>query len=267
MKASRRRWRDLVTLIFIAALLGAVYLLPPDTSLAEVRKQGTLDVCVPPMYPPLVTGDPARPGLDVELIRAAAERLGVGLTLTVIPAIGRDFNPRTWRITRARCHVVAGGVVDTATTRSFLDVTRPHAETGWAMVVRAPGDPTELGAARVGVLAGASGIDRLALSRHLRAQRAQTALVGSEADLAAGLADRRFDVAVAEALIAARVAGDHGWTRRWLPGLPARYPVVFGVWKGDLTLKRALDGALAALETNGATDAIRARYLGSGAQR
>ena len=35
----------------------------------------------------------------------------VRLALNVNPAMGRDFNPSNWRITRAQCEIVAGGVV------------------------------------------------------------------------------------------------------------------------------------------------------------
>ncbi len=257
-----RGLRDLATIAVLVALLGAVYLLPPDTSLSEVRRAGKLDVCVPSAYPPLVTGDPARPGLDVELLAAAAARMGLTLSLTVVPAMGRDFNPRIWRITRARCQVVAGGVVDTPVTRSFLDVTAPHAETGWAAVTRDGSGPPDLTSARVGVLAATSGIDRLALSRVLRASGAVPTIVRSAEDLAAGLSAGRYDIAIAEALVADRIAADHRWSVSAVPGLPARYPVVFGLWKGDLTLHRALDAALAALSRDGTAAAIRARYLG-----
>lgn len=257
---SRGSRGDLLAIALMLALLGAVYLLPPDTSLAEVRRAGLLAACVPESYPPLVTGDPARPGLDVELLAAAAAGMGVTLALTVVPEMGRDFNPRSWHVTRARCSVFAGGVVDTATTRSFLDVTRPHAETGWTVV--APGAPPALDGARVGVLVGTSGIDRLALSRALRAAHARAEIVDSPEALAAGIAEGRFDLGVAEALVAGPLAAGHGWTAAPFPPLPDRYPLVFGLWKGDLTLKRALDHALATLESDGTAARLRTAYLG-----
>ena len=49
-------------------LLLAVYLLPPDTSLAEVKRVGVLKVCIPTEHPPLVTGKADSPGFDVELL-------------------------------------------------------------------------------------------------------------------------------------------------------------------------------------------------------
>ena len=67
--------RRLLPYVFIFGLLGGVYLLPPDTSLAEVRKAGVLRACMPPSYPPLVTGDRDAPGIDVELLQALAKTI------------------------------------------------------------------------------------------------------------------------------------------------------------------------------------------------
>src|SRR4051794_13060952 len=81
-KAARARHFDWPGWLFIAGLLVCVQWLPPDTSLAEVRRNGMLRVCMPPTYPPLVTGEPQRPGLEVELLRQVADRLGVQLAVT-----------------------------------------------------------------------------------------------------------------------------------------------------------------------------------------
>src|SRR5271166_4110878 len=71
--------RDVISFAGAFGLLGAVYLLPPDTALQQVRAAGTLRVCLPPSYPPLVTGDPTKPGIDVDLLRAITRELGVSL--------------------------------------------------------------------------------------------------------------------------------------------------------------------------------------------
>ena len=64
----------MITFAGVFGLLGAVYLLPPDTALQQVRAAGALRVCLPPSYPPLVTGDPSAPGIDVELLQADRPR-------------------------------------------------------------------------------------------------------------------------------------------------------------------------------------------------
>ena len=126
------RWRALLSYAFIFAPLAAVYLLPPDTSLEEVRHAGVLRACVPAFYPPLITNDPAAPGIDVELLRAIAANIGVPLDLAAEDAMGRDFNPRSWHLTRAQCEVLAGGVVASPVTKSFLETSPSYAQTGWA---------------------------------------------------------------------------------------------------------------------------------------
>ncbi len=126
------QWRDIVSFAGVFGLLGAVYLLPPDTALRNVHAAGTLRVCMPSHYPPFVTGDPASPGIDVDLLQAIAQDLGVQLAIVVNPMMGKDFNPRAWRITRAQCELLAGGLVGSESTRSFLDTTPAYATTGWA---------------------------------------------------------------------------------------------------------------------------------------
>ena len=115
---------------------------------------------------------------------------------------------------------------------------------------------------RAGVLVGISGLDRLALSRFLREQNVEVTIVANAADLARGLRDGKFDFGVTEALLADQIAAQEGWTTTWAPPALVRYPVVLGLWKGDLTLKRAIVASLEKLERNGDVAKIKARYLG-----
>jgi polar amino acid transport system substrate-binding protein/cystine transport system substrate-binding protein/membrane-bound lytic murein transglycosylase F len=252
-------WRNAIAFAGMFGLLGAVYLLPPDTALRNVRAAGILRACMPPYYPPLVTGDPADPGIDVELLQAIAHDIGVRLTTVANPLMGRDFNPRAWRITRAQCEVFAGGVVGSTTTRSFLDTTPAYATTGWAMLALRPGW-SSLQNRRVGVLVALSGLDRIALAAYLRRAKAQVTLTHDIDELVQGLANGRFDVGITERLLAATLATQHGWSVHWMPADLARYPVVLGLWKGDLTLKRAIASAMVGLQNSGRIASIVAHY-------
>jgi ABC-type amino acid transport substrate-binding protein len=249
----------------IFGLLGGVYLLPPDTSLSEVRKAGVLRACMPPDYPPLVTSDRDAPGIDVELLQALAKGLGVRLVVTSNPAMGQDFNPRNWHVTRAQCEVLGGGVVVSPTTKSFLETSPSYAQTGWALLTPepvAPQLPAELQGRRVGVLTGISGLDRLALSRHLRERNAQVTIVSSSAELVQGLRNGRFDVAITEWLLAGQLAAREGFGVTWAAADLPRYPVALGLWKGDLTLKRAIADGMEELRRNGEMTRIIKRYVG-----
>ena len=82
--------------LLIFGLLAGVYLLPADTSLGELRKNGVLRACMPQLYPPLVTGDANAPGIDVELLQALAKELGLRFASASNQFMGQDFNPRSW---------------------------------------------------------------------------------------------------------------------------------------------------------------------------
>jgi len=258
-------WRKGLSYLFIFAPLATVYLLPPDTSLGEVRRGGVLRACVPFLYPPLVTDDPAAPGIDIEVLRALAQNLGLRLDLSRNDAMGRDFNPRSWHVTRAQCEVLAGGIVASPVTKSFLETSPSYAETGWAVIMPKPSatvPPAGMPGRRAAVLAGFSGLDRTGLSGYLREHGIAFGVVPGAPELVQALRDGRFDFAITERLRAEQIAAREGWSVAWAPPELPRYPVVLGLWKGDLTLKRAIVGGLDKLERDGEMAAIVARYLG-----
>jgi ABC-type amino acid transport substrate-binding protein len=257
--------RDALGALPVLGLLAAVYLLPPDTSLSEARRAGVLHVCMPPDAPPFVSGNAEAPGIDVEILQALARDLGLRLVGVPEPAMGRDFNPRGWHVTRAACEVLAGGLVASPMTRSFLETSPPYAQTGWALV--APQQPPSgwgLHGRKLGVLAPPSGLDRTALASLLRAAEAQAIILPNAAALVAGLREGRFEAAVTERLLAEQIAARERLVVDWLPGDLPRYPVAFGLWKGDLTLKRALGSGLDRLARDGTVAAILAKYVGHG---
>jgi ABC-type amino acid transport substrate-binding protein len=266
--------RDALGALPILGLLAAVYLLPPDTSLREVRRAGALHVCMPPVDPPFVSGDAKAPGIDVEILQALTRDLSLTLAPVPEPAMGRDFNPRAWHVTRAACEVLAGGVVASPMTRSFLETSPPYAQTGWALIAPQPPSASpasgggsgwgQLRGRKIGVLTPPSGLDRIALASHLRAAQVQVIILSGAEALVAGLREGRFEAGVTEKLLADQIATRERLVADWLPGDLPRYPVAFGLWKGDLTLKRALAGGLERLARDGTTAAILARYLGRG---
>ncbi len=231
--SERPRWvGDLITAVGIAALFGVVYLLPPDTSFSQVKQAGILRICVPTLYPPLVTGKPDAPGFDIEFAQAIAKRLDIRLIINTNPAMGRDFNPRNWNVTRAQCQMLAGGVVV----------------------------PIKLEDVKVGFYSGLAGLDRIALSRFLQAQKARVEIVASAEALTEALRSGRIDAGVSEALMARQIAGTLGAKVAWLPESLGRYPVAFGLWKGDLTLKRRLIEVIDDLDREGLTRELARRY-------
>lgn len=292
----RRPAADLVWLAVPLLLMSLVYFIPTDTSLALVQDAGIIRACVPGSLPPFITGNPAAPGVDVDILTALARELDVRLVLNTNPSIGQDWNPRNWRVTRAQCQIIAGGVVDTETMRSFLDTTPAYMETGWALLSAGSGHgqpladeplPGPLGGAfsagdgsydgsgsgkpgggslpnfegeNVGFFAGNSGLDRLPLSRFLRDQGARPITVPGSQQLIDGMQSGRFSLGVAEAVAARHIAGVNGLHVQWLPPELGRHSIVFGLWKGDLTLKRALVKAMETLRRSGELDRIIEKY-------
>ncbi len=254
----RRNRKDVVYAVIVVGLLGLVYLLPPDTSLKLVRESGVLRVCVPTSYPPLVTGEADKPGIDLEVLEQVADDLGVRLLPVTNSSMGRDFNPRNWRVTRAQCAILAGGVVATDLTRSFLDTTEPYLLTSWALVT--PTRPDDLDGKRVGFHAGISGLDRISLSRFLREQGAEVTIINSSEALAQAIASGEVDAGISESILAQQLAGSNGWNAYLLADELDGARVAYGLWKGDLTLKRAVEASLAEMERNGRMDTILRDY-------
>lgn len=260
-RSPAHRWRAAaVNLGAVILLLVAASLLPPDTSLADRERAGVLKLCVPQSFPPLVTGDPAAPGYDVDLAQTIAAELGLRLQVNTLPSIGRDFNPRNWSLTRAQCDVIGGGVADSAQTRSFLQTVPTGIRTGW-IGISATGQMPSPGAV-VAVLPGTSGLDRVSLSSWLRSQGFRAQPVRSPEQLSQLLASGDAQAAITERFLVSGVdLGADGFTPFWLEaGGFAPIATALGVWKGDQTLKRAVDAAMARLDASGTLETLRDRY-------
>ena len=263
-----RQWSgNLIGPVLAVVLMLLVNFLPPDTSLDEVEANGALRACIPTTYPPLVTGAADRPGIDVEILRAVADYLGVELLLSRSDAIGRDFNPRNWAVNRAKCQVLAGGVVDSALTRSFLDTGPPYAQTGWAIMAPAPLD--DLGGLTLGALTIISGLDRIGLASYLRRHDVNVRVLRNSRELVDAIAGGELDGGITEALLAGDLAAENGWWVAAMPDELASYNLVLGLWKGDLTLKRKIVAAFGQLDADGTLATLLERYgaapMGQGA--
>lgn len=260
MRGARNRWiGPAINLVIAVALLTGLSYLPPDTSLADRQKTGVLKLCVPPSYPPLVTGDPAAPGFDIELATKVATQLGLRLTVNTLSSIGKDFNPRNWALTRGQCDIIAGGVADTVQTRSFLQTIPTPIETGWAGVGKTAKLPAA--GASVVVLAGSSGLDRLQLSGWLRRNGWRTLPARSAPQFVGALESGAASFGVTERSGLAALALNAELQVFALPAAEfPQYRMAFGLWKGDQTLKRAVDDAIGKLQRSGELAALADRY-------
>lgn len=252
MKRRRsRRWLQVAAnLVLVAAGLFAVSYLPPDNSLAEVKRTGVLKLCVPPEFPPLVQNDSQAPGFDIELMRQVAEDLGVRLAVNVMLSIGKDFNPRNWQLTRGQCNVIAGGLADTVQTRNFLQTIPTGAETGW-VAISLTGEVPLSGSTWV-VWPGTSGLDRVSLSSWVREQGIRPILVRSPEEIPQLLQSGMADGAILERFVASSAGLSPDYRVMWLePEKFGRYQMALGLWKGDQTLFRAVGSSVNKLKRSG----------------
>ena len=120
--------------------------------------------------------------------------------------------------------------------------------------------PARLQDLKVGFYAGLAGLDRIALSRVLQAQKARVEILPSAEALTEALRAGRIDAGVSEALLARQIAGTLGAQVAWFPEPLGRYPVAFGLWKGDLTLKRRLVEIIDTLNREGLTRELARQY-------
>ena len=243
-------FREYGWVLLSLGLFVAVTFLPPDTSMQQLEKRGVLTACVPPLQASVADTTTER-----ALLAAIAERMGLRLALYEVPAMVQNFDPRDWGVNRAQCAILASGISDTPLTRAFMDVSPPYGETGLLALSRAEHEAiTGLSAA---VPANLHGVDRLALSRYLRSEKSVIRLMGNVDDALALLQAGEVEIAIVPAQDFPEAEDE--WTRIPLPSPFDAHALVFGLWKGDLTLKRAFAKALAALEADGTVDAIRAR--------
>lgn len=219
------------------AILLAVRELPPDASLAEVRKAGVLMVCAPPELPGLLElrpGGDGYTGIEAALVQPVAEEIGVPVQWNPQPGWGDAIDPSDWGMRPSACNLVVGGIVASAQTRALLDLV-PYARQPWAFT----GDPD---AGTAGLFLPFWGVDRGRVARWLRDRGYQVRLF-FDGERARG-ALRAGEVG---AVLSLRPVA------RWLAGgrlpvtpteaLPARTLAV-ATWKGRTTLNRAVRRAL-----------------------
>lgn len=288
MEKQRRIWQHwrstVINLGTIFALLIAVSFLPADTSLSQIKERGVLKLCVPAAYPPFVTGNPEHPGYDIELVQAIADKIGVRLAVNTLQSIGRDFNPRNWMITRGQCDILAGGVADTVRTRNFMQTIPTDIQLGWMLLSLEGRIPTQ--GDQVIVIPGNTGLNRLELSAWLRNQGVSATTLSMQAgeervatQVFTALQNGSAKGLVAENFTACsllnKMDSETNVKASWVftpvdevsdednsGPVGETYSLALSLWKGDVTLKRAVEKAMRELENDGVTTGLRSLYMG-----
>lgn len=233
-----RRWRKPARdIAVIAMLLAGLSFLPPDTSLAERGKQGVLRFCVPDRDSALIREPDGSAGPELRLIEGIAARLDLKPQLVEVANMGRSFNPRDWQIGRGQCDILGGGLADSPANRDFLTLLPNGGRIALVRIGGTDAPPPE--GSEIGVFMGSAGLDRLRLSRFIRAQGWRAEPLATPAALDAWLVSGR------PAIASSLGTFPQGVQTHDLPEQAGeRHALAFGLWRGDVTLTRAVRAAL-----------------------
>jgi polar amino acid transport system substrate-binding protein len=225
-------------------------------SLDTIRARGLLNLCAHPNSLPFAskTGDP--PGFQVELGRALAKELGVGLAMEWIVVPSQVF--------RADCDIVLDAIADPeAQADTGLRLSKPYYTGGVALAVPGHRAITGFGdlddRTKVGVLVGSIAAWVLG-QRHV-----PTSTFGFEEDMLEALAAGEIDAAAVSPLAASYYNLTHpSQPLNILPPGEAEHSLVWneavGMRQPDDQLREAIDEALDRLRADGIIDKIYAKY-------
>ena len=219
--------------------------LPPDTSAADIRQRGVVKVCHPVNLPPLVTVEAGEvKGLEAEVVRRVADEMGVRVQWNAQRNWYRTFDPTAWGIRKESCDLLVGGVAATRSSESFLVLTEPYLRAGWAWVGQGPPDELEEDV-QVGFWAPYLGLDkeRFAATDFLDARGIFPYFFHSAEETLTALDEGEVEAVLTDTYTAAWLADETGAQTWDVPEL-SPFSFALGLWKGEVTLKRAVNGAL-----------------------
>ncbi len=225
-------------------------------SLATIREVGTIGLCAHPNSLPFASkaGDP--PGFQVELGKALAHELGVGLELNWIIT--------QYQMHSASCDIVLDVIADReAQGESDLSISKPYYRTGVALAVLPSSPITSYksldGHTKVGVQVGSVAAMVIG-QRHV-----PTSTFGFEVDSLDALANHEIDAAAVTPTMAGYYNQTHPDKQMRVLAIDDSEPnlswnVAVGMMRPDTELRQAIDGALDKLTADGTVNRIYARY-------
>jgi len=245
----------------LAALLGAALVTsaaPADARpLEAIRQRGVISVCAPPNALPAASKNGEPRGIQLDLARAIADRLGVGLEV--------DWVTEAVMYRRVDCDLVMDAFVQVEALKELnLSPTTPYQHTGVALVLRPGLDgvarfddlPKE---ARLAVRVGSA-------AQYLLGKRGLKAIpFGFEDDMVAAVASGEVDAA-------AVTPASAGWYLHQHPDAPLRlvdaydgepelsWDLAVGMRRADHATLRAVDDTVRALVADGTVARIYAAY-------
>ena len=225
--------------------------------LESIKTRGVIELCAAPNALPFASRHGDRPGYQIELAQALADRLGIRLQV--------DWVALSFHFRRVDCDIVMDTIADEEAQReSHIKWSTPYQRSGVALAVR-PGVDGITGfdsldaRYRVGVLRGS-------LAHMYLDQRGAHALpYGFESDLLEALANGEIDAAAITALSAGYYNLQHPQAPLHLiyayDAVPELgWDLAVGMRLSDQPLIDAVDGAVKAMLADGTFDRIYASY-------
>jgi polar amino acid transport system substrate-binding protein len=226
-------------------------------ALEDIQSRGVISLCAAPNALPFASKRGDRPGYQIELAQALAERLGVRLEL--------DWVTLSSHFRRVDCDIIMDTIADQeAQAENQLRWSVPYQRSGVALAVR-PGADGITGfdsldsRYRVGVLQGSLA------SMYLDQHRAHAMPFGFEDDMLQALAGGEIDAAAVTALSAGYYNLQHPAAKFGLiyayDSVPELgWDLAVGMRRSDRFLRKAVDEAVQAMLDDGTFDRIYASY-------
>jgi polar amino acid transport system substrate-binding protein len=268
--------KKLFGLLLCAALTASLTACAGGGADAQANKLGLIEsgklmVGMEISYPPFeyYTDDMTAVGLDVDLAKEIAIKLGVGAEN--VELVNTDFDAILSGLDANKYDVAISAVTINAERAQTVDFATPYIENWQTIVIKAGGAPVAsmeaLSGKKIGMQSGVTSaeiVDDMIQSGQLT--DAAVSLYDSVLNAFDDLKLGRVDCVVTDSTVAAgyleREAGEYeiSWNQKDEPGAVAEE---FGiaVKKGNAALVEAINKALAELETSGTLDALRDEWL------
>lgn len=261
------RWRRLAValILLLVAVAGWFLMRGPETdkSLRDLQARGELKVCMDASYPPfewIPEGAPADHivGLDVDLARAIADRLGVTTTLV---NVGWDGLYDSLLVTKCDAVISALPYDPTRTEDAAFSIS--YFDAGPVLLVRAGetaiSEPRDLVGRTLAVTWGSAGdVEASALQRKVRDLTVRR--LPDPVEVLDALRAAEVDAALIDHLTAFQVVYASGDLA--IVGEPlADDPYVIAVRRYEDALLAAINDVLVALRDDGTLDALKATWF------
>ena len=250
--------RSLLTLIALG-LAGAATIVPAQAdALEDIKARGTIRVAVPQDFPPFgsVGTDMAPIGYDIDMAKAIAERLGVGVELVPVTSANRIPYLQTDRV-----DLVISSLGKNAEREAVIDFTTAYAPFfngvfGEAALTLA--GPEDLGGVSIGVTRGS--VEDLTLTELVPESVEISRYEDNNGTISAFLSGQ-VDVIATGNVVAAAILERDPQRRPELKFLVKNSPCYVGLNKEEPALLDAVNTIIAEMKADGSLNAIAQTWL------